>query len=175
MHLELLGEYYHKKFGLDFRSIRYPGIISSEAWPGGGTTDYAVEIFYEALGRGKYTCYLAPDTRLPMMYMPDCLRATESLLVANTSTLTQRVYNVTAMSFTPAELATSIRKVLPNFEMHYAPDFRQSIAATWPESLDDSIARKDWKWRHDFDLDETVVDMLEKLEIKLKKATRRSQ
>ncbi|CAI5720263.1 unnamed protein product [Peronospora destructor] len=169
VHVELLGEYYHKKFGIDFRSVRYPGVISSKALPGGGTTDYAVEIFYDALKHGKYTCFLEPNVKLPMMYMPDCLKATLGLINAPNDSLTQRTYNITAVSFTPEEIAASIKKVLPNFECDYKPDFRQQIAETWPRSLDDSIARRDWNWQHDFDLDSMVEDMLNKLDAKLTK------
>ncbi|GLE05087.1 hypothetical protein PINS_up014071 [Pythium insidiosum] len=169
VHLELLGEYYHEKFGVDFRSLRYPGIISSEAWPGGGTTDYAVEIFYEALKHGKYECFLEKDACLPMMYMPDCLKASLALMQAPDAALKQRVYNVTAVSFTPEQIAASIKKHLPHFEITYKPDFRQQIAKTWPESIDDSRAREDWQWQPDYDLDAMVEDMLVKLDAKLKK------
>uniref|UniRef100_M4BH02 L-threonine 3-dehydrogenase, mitochondrial n=1 Tax=Hyaloperonospora arabidopsidis (strain Emoy2) TaxID=559515 RepID=M4BH02_HYAAE len=169
VHLELLGEYYYQKFHVDFRSVRYPGIVSSEAMPGGGTTDYAVEIFYHALKYGKYTCFLEPETKLPMMYMPDCLKATLGLMNAPNECLSQRTYNITALSFTPAEIVAAIQQVLPSFQVDYKPDFRQQIAQTWPRSLDDSRARKDWQWQHDFELDTMVADMLEKLDAKLSK------
>eukprot|EP01114_Cavostelium_apophysatum_P016751 TRINITY_DN4826_c0_g1_i2.p1 TRINITY_DN4826_c0_g1~~TRINITY_DN4826_c0_g1_i2.p1 ORF type:complete len:228 (-),score=45.60 TRINITY_DN4826_c0_g1_i2:50-733(-) len=168
VYLELLGQYYCDKFGVDFRSLRYPGIISAETLPGGGTTDYAVEIYYEALKHGRYTCFLSKDTELPMMYMPDCLKATQVLLEADAKTLTDRVYNVTGMSFTPTQLAASIKKFIPNFEIEYRPDFRQKIADSWPRSLDDSLARKDWNWNPDFDLDAMTRDMLIRLSSKLK-------
>jgi len=167
VHTELLGEYYYTKYGVDFRSLRYPGILSSETLPGGGTTDYAVEIFYEALKKGSYTCFLGPDSELPMMHMPDCLKATQMLLEAPQHQLTQRTYNVSGISFTPAQLAQNIKKYLPNFTITYAPDFRQKIADSWPRSLDDSKARKDWNWQPDYDADGITRDMLIKLRAKL--------
>lgn len=170
VHVELLGEYYFDKFGVDFRSVRYPGVISSEALPGGGTTDYAVEIFYEALKHGKYTCFLTPDVKLPMMYMPDCLKATMGLLTAPNQCLSQRTYNIAAVSFAPQELVASIQKILPRFQCDYKPDWRQQIAQTWPRSIDDTKARRDWHWQHEFDLDNMVEDMLVKLDAKLLKA-----
>ena len=163
VHLELLGEYYHNKYGLDFRSLRYPGVISSAAKPGGGTTDYAVEIYHEALAHGRYTSFLSEDTVLPMIYMPDLLKATTDLMCAPVECLTQRTYNVGALSFNPAELAESIAEHLPGFEIDYKPDFRQQIATTWPQVLDDHIARHDWGWAHEYDLDRMTADMLASL------------
>lgn len=165
--LELLGDYYHQKFEVDFRSLRYPGIISYKALPGGGTTDYAVEIYYDALKNQKYNCFLREDTLLPMMYMPDCIRGTIELLEVDDSKLNQRIFNIEAMSFSPQEVATEIRKHIPEFEISYTPDYRQEIADGWPNSLDDSEARKQWGWQHEFDLAAMTKDMLAKLSDKL--------
>ncbi len=158
---ELLGDYYVKRYGLDVRGLRYPGIISHETLPGGGTTDYAVAIYYEAIKNKKYTCFVNEDTRLPMMYMPDCLKATIDLMEADFDKLNYHSdYNVGAMSFTVAEMAESIKKHIPEFEISYEPDFRQAIADSWPNSVDDNAARADWGWKPDFDLDAMTADML---------------
>ncbi|ACB07384.1 NAD-dependent epimerase/dehydratase family protein [Candidatus Korarchaeum cryptofilum] len=168
---ELLARYYAEKFDVDVRGVRYPGIISSEAMPGGGTTDYAVEIFYYALEGKKYTCYLREDTMLPMMYMPDAIKAAIQLMNAERSKLTILVgYNVAAFSFTPGQIAEEIRKHLPNFEVEYKPDFRQKIADSWPRSLDDSLARMEWGWKPDWTFEAMVKDMLERLSRKLRPA-----
>lgn len=159
VHAELLGEYYYHKFGLDFRCLRFPGVISSDP-PGGGTTDYAIAIFHEILKTGKYECYLKPDTRLPMMYIEDCLRSITEFLVAPSENLRHRVYNVTAMSFTPEELFQEIKKFEPNAEITYKPDGRQMIADSWPQVFDDNEARKDWGWKNKYGLKELVDFML---------------
>ena len=161
---ELLGDYYVRRFHVDCRGLRYPGIISSETLPGGGTTDYAVEIFYEAIRHKRYTCFLKADTGLPMMYMPDCLKATVDLMVAPFEKLEHHCdFNVGAFSVTPAKLAAEIKKHIPEFTIAYEPDFRQAIADSWPNSLDDSAARKEWGWKPAFDLAAMTKDMLEKL------------
>ncbi len=161
---ELLGAYYVKRFGMDVRGLRYPGIISSEAPPGGGTTDYAVQIFYDAVKERRFTSFLGPETRLPMMYMPDCIRATIELMEADASKLRHPSgYNLTAMSFTPAELADAIRKHIPDFTIEYRPDRRQAIADSWPASIDDSAAREEWGWQPEYDLDAMTKDMLRRL------------
>ncbi|XP_023417294.2 L-threonine 3-dehydrogenase, mitochondrial-like [Cavia porcellus] len=161
VHAELMGEYYCYRFGLDFRCLRYPGIISASSQPGGGTTDYAIQIFYDAVKSGKFECYLGPSTRLPMMYIDDCIRATLELMEAPAESLSMRTYNINAMSFTPAELAQEISKHVPEFRITYRVDpVRQAIADSWPMSLDDSTARKDWGWKHNFDLPELVTMML---------------
>lgn len=154
------GEYYYERYGVDFRSLRYPGIISSKAMPGGGTTDYAVEIYHEAIKHEYYKCFLSENTRLPMMYMPDCIKSTMMLMEAEPDKLKHRVYNVTGVSFTPKEQAESIKKKMPNFTIDYVPDFRQNIAATWPQTIDDSEARTDWNWKEDYGLNEMTEDML---------------
>ena len=155
-------EYYFKKFGVDVRSIRYPGLISYKTLPGGGTTDYAVEIYHEALKTGKYTSFLKEDTELPMMFMDDAIRATISLMEAPSEKVRVRSsYNLSALNFTPATLAASIRKQIPEFEISYAPDFRQAIADSWPSSINDSEARNDWGWQHEFDLEKMTTEMLE--------------
>ena len=161
---ELLGDYYFKRFGLDIRGIRYPGIISSETLPGGGSTDYAVEIFYEAIKNKKYTCFVKKDTVLPMMYMPDCIKGTIDLMEADISKLKHHCdFNLTAMSFSAGKLADEIKKHIPKFKCDYKPDFRQAIADTWPKTIDDSTARKEWGWKPDYDLEVMTKDMLEKL------------
>jgi len=165
---ELLSEYYSLKHGLDVRSVRYPGLISSEALPGGGTTDYAVEIFYSALQIGSYTCFLREDTTLPMMYMPDALRAAIQLMEADGERVKLHIgYNLAAMSFSAGELAAEIRKHVPDFKVTYSPDSRQTIADSWPESIDDSAARADWGWKEEYDLAKMVSDMLAKLGARL--------
>lgn len=166
---ELLGDYYVRRFKLDVRGLRYPGIISSETLPGGGTTDYAVAIYYDAIRYKKYTCFVKEETRLPMMYMPDCLKATMELLHAPFADLQHHCdFNVGAMSFSAGELAASIKKYIPDFEIEYKPDHRQRIADSWPTSVDDSASRKEWGWTPQYDLDSMTQDMLEKLSKKLK-------
>lgn len=160
VHQELLGQYYAQRYGVDYRSLRYPGIISALSLPGGGTTDYAVDIFHHALREGSYTCFLPPDAELPMMYMPDCLEATWKLMTSPREALTRSTYNITAMSFTPAQLAAAIQRRLPHFRIRYEPDFRAAIARTWPASIDDSLARRDWGWRPRFDLEAMADNML---------------
>ena len=164
---ELLGLYYWEKYGLDVRGLRYPGIISWKALPGGGTTDYAVEIFYYALQGKKYTCFLKEDTVLPMMYMPDAIKAITMLAESSGENLKHRTdFNVQAMSFSPRELVEEIRKYV-DFEVEYKPDYRQKIAESWPRSLDDSAAREEWGWKPDYDLKAMVKDMIENLSKKL--------
>ncbi|MDH7477046.1 MAG: L-threonine 3-dehydrogenase [Candidatus Bathyarchaeota archaeon] len=161
---ELLCNYYFTRFGLDVRSVRYPGIISSETPPGGGTTDYAVEIFYEAIKNKRYACFVREDTVLPMMYMPDCINAALKLMEADSSQIRHRTsYNVNAMSFSAGELAAEIKKYIPEFKCEYKPDFRQKIADSWPKSIDDSVARKEWGWNPKYDLASMTRDMIEKL------------
>jgi len=167
---ELLGDYYVRRFGLDVRGLRYPGIISNETLPGGGTTDYAVAIYYEAIKNKKYTCFVKEDTKLPMMYMPDCLKATIDLMNADFKTLKHHCdFNVGSMSFTVGDLAASIKKYIPEFQISYEPDFRQAIADSWPNSVDDTAARKEWGWSPSYDLDSMTRDMLEKIGEKHKK------
>lgn len=161
---ELLADYYFKRFGVDVRGLRYPGIISSETLPGGGTTDYAVEIFYEAIKNKRYTCFVREDTALPMMYMPDCIRATIMLMEADVNKLKHHAdFNVAGLSFSAGELAAEIKKHIPEFECSYAPDFRQQIADSWPRTIDDSAAREEWGWRPEYDLPRMVDDMIGKL------------
>lgn len=165
---ELLGEYYHMRYGLDVRGPRLPGVISWRAPPGGGTTDYAVEAFYGAIERGEYTFWVRPDTRLPMIYMPDAIKAFIQLMEADESRLTVRFYNVQGMSFSAAELAETIKKLVPGFRASFEPDpLRQRIADSWPKSIDDSRARRDWGWRPDWDLEKMAADMLKNLAKKL--------
>ena len=166
---ELLGNYYFEKFGLDARGLRLPGIVSWKTEPTAGTTDYAVAIFYGALRERRYTCYLEPDTRLPMMYMPDCIKAIMDLARADLPALTHHAdFNVSAMSFTPSELAAAIHRRIPDFQMRYDIDpLRQGIADSWPDSLDDSAARDEWGWTPSYDLDTMVDDMLVNLSARL--------
>jgi nucleoside-diphosphate-sugar epimerase len=165
---ELLVNYYFKKHGLDTRSMRLPGVISSKTFPEGGTTDYAVEIFYGAIKQKKYISFLSEDTILPMMYVNDCIKCMIDLLEVNSSKLKRRVYNVTSMSFSVGELVAEIKKHIPEFVIDYRPDFRQEIADSWPKSIDDTLARQEWGWNPKYDLASMTKDMIEKLSQKLK-------
>jgi len=165
---ELLAEYYVQKYGLDIRGVRYPGIISSEVMPSGGTTDYAVEIFYDAIQKGSYECFLNPDTYLPMMYLPDAINGTVALMEADSAQLKHHAsFNLAAFSFSPTQLAEEITKHIPEFTITYKPDYRQEIAASWPKSIDDAAARKEWHWKPDFNLASMTEDMLRKLRLRL--------
>jgi len=158
---ELWCNYYHKKYGLDIRSIRYPGVIGWQSLPEGGTTDYAVEIYHGAIKEKKYECFLSENTRLPMIYMPDVIRGTIQIMQAPNESISLRYgYNLASMSFSPKEISESIRKEIPDFEITYKPDFRQEIASSWTESIDDSKARKDWNWSPEYTLDKMTKDMI---------------
>ena len=158
-------EYYNHIFGVDVRSIRYPGLISWSSPPGGGTTDYAVDIFHKAIEDNKYECFLSSETKMPMMYMEDAINATVKIMQADAENIKIRSsYNLAAMSFTPTEIANEIKKHIPEFEITYQPDFRQKIANSWPASIDDEFARKDWGWKHEFDLSQMTIDMLQHLQ-----------
>merc|ERR1711971_56500 len=163
VHAELMGEYYNKRFNLDFRSLRFPGVISYDSHPGGGTTDYAVQIFHDALTTGVHKCYLKPDTRLPMMYLDDCLRSTVEFMMAPPEKLSTRTYNVHAMSFTPEEIFDEVAKKVPNLKIEYEVDSRQQIADSWPMVFDDSLARADWGWQHNIGLEQLVDIMITNL------------
>lgn len=161
---ERWGEYYHKRYCVDFRSLRYPGLISYKTEAGGGTTDYAVEIYYEAIKNGKYECFLKEDTGLPMMFMPDAIKATIDYMEADASKLSLRSsYNVGGMSFTPKDVAEAIRKHIPEFQITYKPDFRQAIADSWPASINDEVARKDWDLSYEYNLDSMTEVMLREI------------
>lgn len=165
---ELLCNYYHIKYGVDVRSVRYPGLISWKQEPGGGTTDYAVDIFYKGLQTGKYECFVSEDTVLPMMYMDDAISGTLKLMDADSDDLSIRTsYNMAAISFSVKELEKEVKKHIPQLEVSYSPDSRQEIANSWPKSIDDSVARKDWSWSHEFDLTKMVEVMIKNLREKL--------
>ena len=158
---EFWCNYYHQRYGVDVRSLRYPGLISYKSSPGGGTTDYAIEIFYEAIENHYYQCYLRKDTYLPMMYMPDAIRATMELMEAPAQNISVRTsYNVAGISFAPGDIAGEIQKSIPHFSIGYQPDYRQAIADSWPQSIDDTTARHDWHWKPEYDLEKLTKDML---------------
>jgi nucleoside-diphosphate-sugar epimerase len=158
------ANYYYRRYGTDVRSIRYPGIIGYQSMPGGGTTDYAVDIYHYAVRKEAFECFLRGDTSLPMLYMPDAIRGTIELMEASADKIMVRTgYNLAGMSFTPAEIAASIQKIYPDFKISYKPDFRQKIADSWPASIDDSLARRHWGWKPEFDLDMMTKDMLKNL------------
>lgn len=162
-------EYYHNNYGVDVRSVRYPGIISWKTMPGGGTTDYAVEIFHKAITDGKYECFLEPDTELPMMFMDDAINATMGIMQVSAEKIRIRSsYNLAAISFTPDQIASAIKSHMPDFKIHYKPDFRQEIADSWPKSIDDSAARDHWDWKHQFDMDNMTKEMFFQLNKKYK-------
>jgi len=161
---EFWCNYFHNRYGVDVRSLRYPGLISYKSEPGGGTTDYAVEIFYKAKQEKKYECFLKEDTYLPMMYMPDAIRATIELMEADANKISVRTsYNLSGMSFSPKDIAQEIKKHIPEFAITYKPDYRQQIAESWPQSIDDSVARNNWGWKEDYDLAAMTTDMLANL------------
>lgn len=161
---EFWCNYFFNKYGVDVRSLRYPGLISYKSPPGGGTTDYAIEIYHEAVEHNKYQCFLNPDTYLPMMYMPDAIRATIELMEAPSDNISIRTsYNISAMSFSPAEIANEIQKHIPVFKIEYHPDYRQTIANSWPRNIDDTIAQSDWGWKPEYDLVKMTDDMLENI------------
>ncbi len=163
---EFWCNYYFNRYGVDVRSIRYPGLISYKSSPGGGTTDYAVEMFYEALNEKRYTCFLKEDTYLPMMYMNDAIKATIELMEANASKISVRTsYNISGISFSPKELSLMIKKTIPDFEISYKPDYRQPIADSWPQSIDDSVARNDWGWKPEYSIDKLTADMFANLRL----------
>ena len=164
---ELLCRYYYQKFDVDVRSIRFPGVISHASPPGGGTTDWAVDMFFQALKSGSYTCFVTESTRLPMMYMPDAVKSILDVMEAPAEAITVRSsYNLTAFSFSAGELARAIQERIPEFVCSYQPDFRQDIADTWPKSIDDSLARSDWNWNPEFDLESMVTEMLSAIRLK---------